>query len=94
MASGDQRQLKAKKGGASCTCSNPRGSSTAMAKQGTADASQKPIDPSPLSVTEALAGTFVATVFEFVQLDIVTPVEDATRLTPLSGLEARCTSTF
>ena len=44
-----------------------------MAKQGTADASQKPIDPSSLSITEALAGTFVATVFEFVQLNTVTP---------------------
>ena len=44
-----------------------------MVKQGVADASQKPIDPSSLSVTEALAGTFVATVFEFVQLNIVTP---------------------
>ena len=61
-----------KKGKASCTCSDPRGSST-MAKQGAADASQKPIDPSSLSVTEALAGTFVATVFEFVQLNTVTP---------------------
>ena len=56
---------KQKKGEASCTCSDPRGSST-MAKQGAADASQKPIDPSSLSITEALAGTFVATVFEFV----------------------------
>ena len=44
-----------------------------MAKQGAADASQKPIDPSSLSITEALAGTFVATVFEFVQLNTVTP---------------------
>ena len=44
-----------------------------MAKQGAADASQKPIDPSSLSITEALAGTFVATVFEFVQLSTVTP---------------------
>ena len=44
-----------------------------MAKQGTADASQKPIDPSSLSITEALAGTFVATVFEFVQLKTLTP---------------------
>ena len=44
-----------------------------MVKQGTADASQKPIDPSSLSITEALAGTFVATVFEFVQLKTVTP---------------------
>ena len=44
-----------------------------MVKQGTADASQKPIDPSSLSITEALAGTFVATVFEFVQLNTVTP---------------------
>ena len=44
-----------------------------MAKQGAADASQKPIDPSSLSITEALAGTFVATVFEFVQLKTVTP---------------------
>ena len=44
-----------------------------MVKQGAADASQKPIDPSPLSITEALAGTFVATVFEFVQLKTVTP---------------------
>ena len=43
-----------------------------MAKQGAADASQKPIDPSSLSITEALAGTFVATVFEFVQLKTVT----------------------
>ena len=59
---------KQKKGEASCTCSDPRGSST-MVKQGVADASQKPIDPSSLSITEALAGTFVATVFEFVQLD-------------------------
>ena len=72
MASGYQRQLKAKKGEASCTCSDPRGSST-MVKQGAADASQKPIDPSSLSITEALAGTFVATVFEFVQLNTVTP---------------------
>ena len=63
---------KQKKGEASCTCSDPRGSST-MAKQGAADASQKPIDPSSLSITEALAGTFVATVFEFVQLNTVTP---------------------
>ena len=63
---------KQKKGEASCTCSDPRGSST-MVKQGTADASQKPIDPSSLSITEALAGTFVATVFEFVQLKTVTP---------------------
>ena len=45
-------------------CSDPRCSST-MVKQGAADASQKPIDPSPLSITEALAGTFVATVFQF-----------------------------
>ena len=44
-----------------------------MVKQGAADASQKPIDPSSLSITEALAGTFVATVFEFVQLNTVTP---------------------
>ena len=50
---------KQKKGEASCTCSDPRGSST-MVKQGAADASQKPIDPSSLSITEALAGTFVA----------------------------------
>ena len=63
---------KQKKGEASCTCSDPRGSST-MVKQGAADASQKPIDPSSLSITEALAGTFVATVFEFVQLKTVTP---------------------
>ena len=63
---------KQKKGEASCTCSDPRGSST-MVKQGAADASQKPIDPSSLSITEALAGTFVATVFEFVQLNTVTP---------------------
>ena len=63
---------KQKKGEASCTCSDPRGSST-MVKQGTADASQKPIDPSSLSITEALAGTLVATVFQFVQLNTVTP---------------------
>jgi hypothetical protein len=44
-----------------------------MVKQGVADASQKPIDPSSLSTTEALAGTFVATVFQFVQLNTVTP---------------------
>ena len=62
----------AKKGKASCTCSDPRGSST-MAKQGAADASQKPIDPSSLSITEALAGTFVATVFQFAKQNIVTP---------------------
>ena len=52
VASGYQRQLKAKKGEASCTCSDPRGSS-AVVKQGAADASQKPIDPSSLSITEA-----------------------------------------
>ena len=63
---------KQKKGEASCTCRDPRGSSS-MVKQGAADASQKPIDPSSLSITEALAGTFVATVFEFVQLNTVTP---------------------
>ena len=69
---------KQKKGEASCTCSDPRGSST-MVKQGAADASQKPIDPSSLSITEALAGTFVATAggavrsseFEFVQLKTI-----------------------
>ena len=81
-----------KKGKASCTCSNPR--LATMPKKPDTGASQKAVGPSSLSVTEALAGTFVATVFEFVQLDIVTPVEDATRLTPLSGPEARCTSTF
>ena len=69
---GTNGNSKQKKGEASCTCSDPRGSST-MAKQGTADASQKPIDPSSLSTTEALAGTLVATVFEFVQLKTVTP---------------------
>jgi hypothetical protein len=36
-------------------------------------ASQKPIDPSSLSVTEALAGTFVAAVFQFAQQNTVTP---------------------
>ena len=74
MASGDQRQLKAKKGKpASCTCSDPRCSST-MAKQGAADASQKPmLDPSSLSITEAQAGTFVATVFQFAKQNTVTP---------------------
>ena len=44
-----------------------------MAKQGTADASQKPIDPSSLSITEALTGTFVATVFQFAKQNTVTP---------------------
>jgi hypothetical protein len=38
-----------------------------------ADASQKPIDPSSLSVTEALAGTFVAKVFQFAKQNTVTP---------------------
>ena len=47
---------KQKKGEASCTCSDPRGSST-MVKQGAADASQKPIDPSSLSITEGSADT-------------------------------------
>ena len=42
-----------------------------MPKKPDTGASQKAVDPSPLSVTEALAGTFVATVFEFVQLNTV-----------------------
>jgi hypothetical protein len=44
-----------------------------MPKKADTDASQKAVDPSSLSVTEALAATFVSTVFEFVQLNIVTP---------------------
>jgi hypothetical protein len=42
-------------------------------KKSDAVASQKPIGPSPLSVTEALAGTFVATVFKFAKQNTVTP---------------------
>ena len=66
---------KQKKGEASCTCSDPRGSST-MAKQGAADASQKPIDPSSLSITrlaaegECLKGQHLQPVFMVISVTI------------------------
>ena len=37
------------------------------------DRSGKPIDPSSLPIIEALAGKLVATVFEYAQLNTVTP---------------------
>ena len=47
------------------------------------DRSSKPIDPSSLPIIEALAGKLVATVFEYAQLNTVTPkvLNDAWTLT-------------